>query len=188
MWLYRINGVPGPRGLPFRAVGTRSGLRPHRARLWGVGAPPRVCVYWGELCPIYTPPLRCLPALGREVFVAPLRHRPRAAPGSARGNLAVRGAATRALSLTAGRRNLGGRVAARYRARPGGGTGGRRLRGAGRVVVPAAPAACSDRLGSAAACGARALAEALYPAVLFVGSAPQAMFSSLLGRNVRLVS
>lgn len=74
---------------------------------------------WGELCPVPTPPLRHPPVLGREVFVAPLRHCPRTVPGAARGRSAVRGAAPRAPSPAARRRNLGGRVAARYRAGPG---------------------------------------------------------------------
>lgn len=56
----------------------------------GVGAPPLACVCWGELCPVPTPPLRHLPALGREVFVALLRRRLRTALGSARGDFGER--------------------------------------------------------------------------------------------------
>lgn len=162
VWLHRINGVPGPGGRGLGAAGT---VRALCTRLWEWGPlRQRVCV-GGSFVPSPRPLCATCPPWAARYFWPCSAVACEQRWGRPEGIL-VRGAAPRVYSPMVGRRNLGGRVAVRYRARPGGGTAGRRLRGAGRVVAPAAPAACSDRLGSAAACGARAaLAEALYPSV-----------------------
>lgn len=178
--LHRINGAPGPGG---RALGAAGTVRALRARPRGAKAPPPARVCWGELCPVPTPPLRHPPALGREVFVAPLRHRPRAAPGSARGGFGERSGPDGGEAKS--RRASSGA----FWARRGAGSAGRRPRARAGLWRPRHPQPA--RTGPAAPRPAergrpwRKLF--MYSAVLFVASAPRAMFSSLLRRNVRLV-
>lgn len=124
-----------------------------------------------------------------------------------RGAAEVRGAALRGpCRRPAGRQNLGRRLAARRvigspalcrAARAAKGKeGGREGGSAARPVLcsprrPRCPLTCSDRLGSAAACGAKVaravFSEVLYPGILFVAFAPRALFSLFLGQNFRLV-